>query len=98
MTMESRERTATYVVDRREGSILVLVHDETGSAIEVQARELPRDFRREGAVVVVQLAADGSPDWSTAKRDRAEEKRQFEELGKRVERLKRRDPGGDVTL
>jgi hypothetical protein len=98
VTSGSGERTATYAVDRREGAIVVLVSDESGETVEVETRTLPRRCRAEGAVLRVRLDADGSPEWETALRDRVEERRRLDELAKRVERLRRTDPGGDVEL
>ena len=87
-----------FAVDRREGGIVVLIADESGEAVEVGARELPAECRREGTVLRVPVGVDGSPEWGRAERDRDEERRRLMELSERVERLKRGDPGGDVVL
>ena len=98
VTREAEGRTVTFAVDRREGGIVVLVADEGGEAVEVGVRELPPECRKEGAVLRVPVAVDGSPEWARAVRDREEERRRLAELSERVERLRRGDPGGDVTL
>ena len=90
-------RSTLFVVDRREGAIVVLVDDDDRS-IDVHAARLPRACRSEGAVIRVPLAPDGSPDWGRAKRDRQEERRRIAELAARVKRLQRSDPGGDIVL
>lgn len=86
-----------FVVDRREGAIVVLVGDDDAS-IEVKADLLPTPCRAEGAVLRVPIDGHGQPDWSDATRDRAEEARRIGELEKRAERMRRSDPGGDVAL
>jgi hypothetical protein len=40
----------------------------------------------------------GAPHWADAKRNRAEERRIIKELGARMDKLRRKDPGGDVEL
>jgi hypothetical protein len=89
--------TRIYVVDRREGDVLVMVDDDD-HAVDVSRRTLPKTCRAEGAVLRVPLDTDGSPIWANARRDRIEERRRLSELSKRLERLRRADPGGDVVL
>lgn len=91
------ETSRIYVVDRREGRMLVLV-DDGDVALDLAASRLPRGCRSEGAVLRVPLDAGGNPLWAEARRDRAEEARRVADLTKRAERLRRRDPGGDVVL
>ena len=91
------EGTRLYVVDRREGSIVVLIDDEDRSA-EVDAGSLPRSCRSEGAVLRVPLGPNGVPLWGAAVRDRKEERRRLAEMAARVRRLRRSDPGGDIVL
>jgi Protein of unknown function (DUF3006) len=93
MTAERRY----YVVDRLEGSRAVLIPDGPGEPVELPLAALP--FRvREAMVLAVPLDARGNPRWDRAERDEAEERRRLAEGKARLERLKRRDPGGDVTL
>ena len=88
--------TRRFVVDRREGSVVVLVTD-TGEQHDVPAAELPRSCRAEGAVLDVPL--DGATlRWRDARRNRIEERGRLREAGERIARLRRRDPGGDVSL
>ena len=87
---------ARYVVDRREGAMLV-VEDAAGGLSDVPANDLPSDCRAEGSVLDVPLNR-GVPQWASSKRNRAEERRIVTELGKRMDLLRRNDPGGDVEL
>ena len=86
-----------FVVDRREGRMLVLVADDE-TTLDVPASRLPRACRAEGAVLRVTRDAAGEPAWEDATRDRAEEARRLADLKRRAERLRRSDPGGDVVL
>jgi hypothetical protein len=86
-----------FVVDRREGKIVVLVDDD-GNTTDVEAAKLPPRCRREGTVLRVPLGARSVPLWSKAVSDPAEKKRRLAEASTRLERLRRKDPGGDVTL
>lgn len=85
-----------YAVDRLEGDRAVLISDD-GERVELPTGSLP--FRvKEGTVVRVPLDEGGRPDWARAARDEAEERGRLDEARRRLERLKRRDPGGDVRL
>lgn len=90
-------RSRTITVDRLEGSVAVVVMDD-GRQIDVPRRRLPKEGRREGAVMQVELNEKREPIWSTARVDRAEEQRRLEEARARLERLKSTDPGGDISL
>ena len=87
----------TFTVDRLESRVAVLIDDD-GRELEVARRRLPKDARREGAVLRVELDASGDPDWTTAAVDAEEEERRLGDARERLERLRRRDPGGDVVL
>lgn len=88
---------AVFVVDRRENNMVILVND-AGNTIEVEASRLPADCCSEGAVLRVPLGLDSAPVWNRAVRDRSEEKRRLSLLAERLEKLRGRDPGGDVSL
>jgi hypothetical protein len=88
--------TKRFAVDRREGSVFVLVGD-AGEKFDVPAAELPKPCRSEGAVLDVPMEG-ATPRWKGARRNHAEEKGRLREAGDRIARLKRRDPGGDVSL
>lgn len=85
----------TCAVDRVEGKIAVLIADD-GSVHEVRVAELGPNAR-EGAVLRIPLA-DGAPQWALATRDRAEEASRLQSARARLERLRRDDPGGDLSL
>lgn len=90
------DRVARFVVDRREGRMLVM-EDADGAFQDVPASEVPSVCRVEGAVVDVPLSF-GVPEWGSAKRNRAEERRRVTDLTKRMDRLRRKDAGGDINL
>ena len=80
-----------WVVDRVEGDRIVLISD-TDETAEVARGDL-RFAVREGMVLRVP-----DTDWSCAERDPAEERRRLDEGKARLDRLRKRDPGGDVAL
>lgn len=87
----------TLAVDRLEGRIAVLIGDD-GREVELLRRQLPKDARREGAILHVELDESGGPIWSTARVDREEEQRRLDDARRRLERLKATDSGGDFSL
>lgn len=89
-------REALFAVDRIEGQIAVVVGDD-GKPHDVARSELPGGTR-EGSVLRVPLLADGSADWSRARLDEAERRRRLAESRERLDRLRSRDPGGDIVL
>jgi hypothetical protein len=110
---KGRPEAETWVVDRVEGRITVLVAAEDVAAtdrgaddaseedepvvVEV-ASALLGDHAVEGAVLRVPLGDVGEPVWDAAERDTAAEEARRAEGEAMLERLKRRDPGGDVIL
>lgn len=90
------ERRAYYAVDRLEGDVVVLVGDDR-AAVDVARRQLPVVVR-EGDLLSVRLDASGRPDWATAAQDPDERDRRLAEARARLERLRKRDPGGDIRL
>lgn len=87
----------TFTVDRLEPRVAVLIDDD-GRELEVARRRLPKDARREGAVLRVELDTNNELDWTTAAIDAEEEERRLADARARLERLRKRDPGGDVVL
>jgi hypothetical protein len=85
-----------YAVDRIE-SQRALLEDDDGTTLIVNVRSLPRGTK-EGTVLRVPLDDAGNPEWNTAAIDDAETARRRAEARDRLERLKKRDPGGDITL
>jgi hypothetical protein len=88
---------AMFVVDRKEGDVIVVV-DGAGRAMDVPSARLRPQARAEGAVLRVPIDTNGTPQWESAVRDRAEERRRRAMMAARIKRLKRTDPGGDVKL
>jgi len=85
-----------YVVDRIEGELVVLVDDESGDRANLESWELP--VVDEGTVLAVETDANGHPKWGTATVLAEETEKRRHEDKTRIEDLKRRDPGGDVTI
>jgi len=94
------ERDATgriWVVDRVSREIASLVEDESGTTRDVPRRDLPHDIR-EGDVLRVPDDVSREPDWRAATADESLRRERMEEARAALERLRRRDPGGDVEL
>lgn len=89
----------TCAVDRVEGSgadaIAVVIGDDE-RVLEVSARELG-ELAVEGAVLRVPHSG-GHVEWAAARRDLEEEARRRSKHLARLERLRSRDPGGDLKL
>lgn len=84
-----------YAVDRIERKRVVVIGDD-GNRREVSRDELPAQLR-EADVVRVPLA-EGELDWASARVDRDETERRRREAQRLLDRLRKRDPGGDVEL
>ena len=97
MQQEERDNAETFVVDRIEGAVAVLI-DSHDHQTDVPKRSLPAACRKEGVVLRVPRQLDGTHDWAHARRDKEEEKRRQAENTARLKRLESRDHGGDVTL
>ncbi len=87
--------TEHYSVDRIEGELAILVGD-SGEEHSVQLHQLPGGTT-EGTVLRVR-DADGRLAWQSAQIDQAEAKRRTQEAEDLLNKLRRRDPGGDVEL
>lgn len=95
-------RSEVWVVDRLEGPVAVLVedvaeNDGTRAVVEVAAELLGKNAV-EGAVLRVPVGRVGEPVWEEAERDTDEEEARLAAGEAAIERLKKRDPGGDVIL
>jgi Protein of unknown function (DUF3006) len=90
-------KTLRVVVDRVDNKLAVLV-DDADRSYHVSSAILRRGCRAEGAVLDAPLDADGKPQWSAAKRNWDEERRRVKEAAKALDRLRAKDPGGDVSL
>ncbi len=91
------ESHGIWVVDRIEGDTAVLVEDGTGRSLDV-ARSLMSVGVEEGTVLRVPTTEEGGPDWGLAEPDDQLRERRLVEAREILEKLKRRDPGGDVVL
>jgi hypothetical protein len=96
--MSERSRNERiWVVDRLARTIASLVDDDSGTTREVPRGHLPQGTR-EGDVLRVPVDASGEPDWRAATKDESQRRERLEEARAALERLRRRDPGGDVEL
>jgi hypothetical protein len=93
----SKPRHSRFVVDRREANTLS-IQDENGVSTDVPVNRLPRECRTEGAILDVPISETGEPIWKEATRNRAVEAFLKKEANKRLEHLRKRDPGGDIEL
>jgi len=84
-----------YVIDRLEGEVAVLVGDDDRT-FELPRRQLPKGSR-EGSVLRV-TESKGAPDWARAELDEGERRRRVKEGQEAMERLRKKDPGGDITI
>lgn len=94
------EERKIYAVDSIEGSVVVLVDDD-GHTVELLADMLPGDVREamdESSVLRVPLSGGGAPEWEGAVVDEGLAEERLREAEGIVERLKERDPGGDVEM
>lgn len=95
--MEGGGRTERiWVVDRVEGGIAVVVRDEDARLEDVPVTLLPADIA-EGAVLRVPESG-GRPAWAHAAVNEELRRTRLREAKEVLERLRRRDPGGDVVL
>jgi hypothetical protein len=98
MSPEARESKPELVLalDRIEGPTAVLV-DDSGRQTALPLDRLPKSIA-EGDVLRVPLDHAQRPDWFAATVDAAETERRRVEARAALDRLKERDPGGDVSL
>ena len=94
---EKDARTRVWVVDRAESDGFRLVEDDSGVAQQVPRSALPQGLR-EGDVLRVTIGEDGQAEWSSASADEELRRARLEEGRSAIDRLRRRDPGGDVKL
>jgi RPA family protein len=87
---------AQWVVDDIEAGIARL-EDPAGSFFEVAAGWLPGETAA-GDVLLVTSIRTVQGSVVTFQRDETEAERRLDEAGKTLERLRQRDPGGNVSL
>ena len=88
--------TRIWVVDRVTAPLAVLVADDDGRAVDVPVTQLPAGVQ-EGSVLRVPHS-DGEPQWDAAELDEELRRARLNEAEAALARLRRRDPGGDITL
>lgn len=87
---------AFYAVDRVEGSRAVLISD-TGEEIVVPLSQLPHGVL-EGLVLRVRKDDEENPRWQSALIDEIETRQRRKDAEDLLKELRRRDPGGGITL
>lgn len=87
-----------YVVDRIEGATAVLVPDSSNFRDENVPAKAFRTRVAEGDVLRVPVQPDGVLAWENAAVDPKLAAQRLEAAAARLERLRRRDPGGDIVL
>ena len=92
----NRRSSHYFSVDRLEGTIAVLVADDAVH-YDVPPAELPRSIN-EGDVLVVSVSSSGAPDWRSATVDLAEKARRLARAKDALDRMRKRNRGGDITL
>ncbi|WP_419948172.1 DUF3006 domain-containing protein [Candidatus Palauibacter sp.] len=85
-----------WVVDRVEESIAVLVRDEDEHTEDVPISALPAGSREGSVLRVPELG--GRADWTAAALDEEARRARLREAEEVLERLRLRDPGGDIKL
>ena len=85
-----------WVVDRVEGAIAVLIREGDERTEDVPLSALPAGSREGSVLRVPEL--DGRPDWTAAALDEEAHRARLREAEEVLDRLRRRDPGGDVRL
>jgi len=83
-------------IDRVERAIAVAESDD-GRRFEVPVARF-KAAPREGRIYRVPVDGKGEPQWEKSVADDDEMQRRKKALGDRVERLRKKDPGGDVKL
>ena len=86
-----------YAVDRIERDRAILVGDCDLPIVAIPLASLPLRVR-EGMVLRVPMDARGDPQWARTERDEPEERRRNEDGEARLDRVRRRDPGGDAGV
>jgi hypothetical protein len=94
MSMSESERT--WIVDRIEGEVAVLVADDDQEILDMPLNVLPRGLR-EGAVLKVP-ESKGHPLWGSAMLDEELRLKRLRQAETILDALKNRDPGGDIVL
>ncbi len=83
-----------FVVDRVEGVTAILI-DERQQQVAVPVTLLPSGVA-EGLTLHVVVDDTGKPNWGAARLVDAKDRKQ--DIERLLDELRRRDPGGDITL
>lgn len=95
--MSEEDGPEIWIVDRVQGPITVLIDEVSGVVVEVSTALLG-ERATEGAVLVVPVGKVGEPIWEEAVRDEGAEALLRGDAEASIDRLRLRDPGGDIEL
>ena len=90
------ESERTWVIDRIEGEIAVLVADDNQEMLDMPLNALPRGVS-EGTVLRV-TESKGHPLWVSAMLDEELRLKRLRQAETALDELKNRDPGGEIVL
>lgn len=85
-----------WVVDRVEPPVAIVVADHDERQVDVPLARLPAGVRTGSVLRVPQT--DDVPDWEAARVDEELRRARMQEAEAALDRLRRRDPGGDIVL
>ena len=85
-----------FAVDRIEADLAVLVAD-SGGILEVPHQQLPIGVRP-GSVIKAPRGPSGEIEWGSAELDEAEAEERLARAESILRELRKRDPGGDISL
>lgn len=96
LTPEELPEAATWVIDDIESGVARL-EDQGGRFFEVPASWLPLGAAAADVLLVSVTSTDHGAAL-TLRRDEGETQRRLEEAEDRLQRLRKRDPGGNINL
>jgi len=94
--IDMSESERIWVVDRVETGVAVLIADDNEQTVDVQVSLLPENTS-EGSVLLVPEQV-GEPAWSSSRLDEEQRQNRLREAEVALNELRKRDPGGDISL
>ena len=94
--IDMSESERIWVVDRGETGVAVLIADDNEQTVDVQVSLLPENTS-EGSVLLVPEQV-GEPAWSSSRLDEEQRQNRLREAEVALNELRKRDPGGDISL
>ena len=94
--IDMSESERIWVVDRVETGVAVLIADDNEQTVDVQVSLLPENTS-EGSVLLVPEQV-GEPARSSSRLDEEQRQNRLREAEVALNELRKRDPGGDISL